>query len=212
MVRAVAFSIDLAIFIAGAIVLQILALAFTGLVGSGIVTGSMNILLFLLYWGYHVGYEAGVRAATPGKRRMGLRVVSENGGPPALSAIILRNTVRPADFLPWGYFAGLLSCLFTQRFQRLGDLVAHTMVVYDRSRPPHPAATVSSGAVAGSEPPPYPLHREERRAIIRFLERSPSWSDARRDELASHASALTGSTGPASTARLLAFGKWLRDS
>lgn len=212
MARAVAFSIDLAIFIAAAILLQLLAMAVTGFVGAGIATGSMNIFLFLLYWGYHVAYEAGVHGATPGKRRMGLRVVSDHGGPPTLAAIILRNTVRPADFLPWGYLAGLLSCLFTQRFQRLGDLVAHTLVVYDRRHPvPHlPADPLPTPST--SEPPPVTLSRAERHAIVRFLERSPTWSDARRTELANHASALTGSNGPASSSRLLAFGRWLRDS
>ena len=65
---------------------------------------------------------------------------------------------------------------------------------------------------SSSEPPPITLSREERHAIVRFLERSPTWSDARRTELANHAAALTGSNGPAGTSRLLAFGRWLRDS
>jgi uncharacterized RDD family membrane protein YckC len=205
MARAVAFSIDLAIFIAAAILLQLLSFAFIGIVGAGIATGSMNIFLFLLYWGYHVAYEAGVHGATPGKRRMGLRVVSDHGGPPTLAAIILRNTVRPADFLPWGY-------LFTQRFQRLGDLVAHTLVVYDRRSPAADPPADPAPNPSSSEPPPVTLSREERHAIVRFLERSPTWSDARRTELANHAATLTGSNGPAGTSRLLAFGRWLRDS
>ena len=40
---------------------------------------------------------------------------------------MLRNLLRVADFLPAAYVTGLMSCLLSRRFQRLGDLVADTM-------------------------------------------------------------------------------------
>ena len=41
-----------------------------------------------------------------------------------------RANERVADFLPASYLTGLASCLMSRRFQRLGDLVADTMVIY----------------------------------------------------------------------------------
>src|SRR5688572_10209671 len=191
MVRALAYLIDmlwmLLVYICVALVWAVLR----EIIGDSAGVGALALLGFVAYWGYHVFFEAGRRAATPGKRAMGLRVVSESGGPASLGAVMLRNVARTADYLPFGYFTGLLVCLFTRRFQRLGDLVARTLVVYAnptalplRKLPPPLPGLVPN-------PPPVSLTREERSAIVRFQERSALWSPARREELAAHASGLT---------------------
>ena len=210
--RACAYTIDLGIFVVGVIVLALLSMLVGALTGMEFAAGTMLIVYFLLYWGYHVWFEAGVKGATPGKRRMKLRVVAEGGGPPTLGAVMLRNVVRPADFMPWGYLAGLLSCLFTSRFQRLGDLVARTMVVHESMVPDALPAVGAPPLPVVSEPPPAQLLREERGAIVRFMERGAVWSEARRCELAGHASGLTGTSGREAVARLQGIGRWLRDS
>ncbi len=66
---------------------------------------------------------------TPGKRLLELRVLSLDGGPAGRGQIFLRNVVRLVDFLPFGYFIGLCTAFATGRVQRLGDLVAGTVVV-----------------------------------------------------------------------------------
>ena len=62
---------------------------------------------------------------------MGLKVVTTSGSPPTLGASMLRNLLRFADFLPFGYLFGVVTCLSNRNFQRIGDLVADTLVVYD---------------------------------------------------------------------------------
>jgi uncharacterized RDD family membrane protein YckC len=214
MVRACAFSIDLGIFIVAVILLSVAGNLLAAVTGEGFAAGTMSIVGFGVYWGYHVFYEAGVRGATPGKRRMGLRVVADGGGPAGLGAVMLRNVVRVADFLPWCYLGGLLSCLFTRRFQRLGDLVAHTLVVYETRKDAvvEPVAGMPPPLPVEPEPPPVTLTREERGAVVRFLERSGMWSGPRRREVADHASGLTGTGGEEGVVRLRAMGRWLRDS
>lgn len=64
---------------------------------------------------------------TPGKWLLGLVVVAEDGTRPSRRAIAVRNLLRPLDFVLC-YAVGLLSVLATRRAQRLGDLVAKTVV------------------------------------------------------------------------------------
>jgi uncharacterized RDD family membrane protein YckC len=209
-VRAKAWLLDLlwmglAWALAGvAIGVSSLAVGFEG--GSGL----FLLLSFFMSWGYRVVYEK-LRGATPGKKSCGLKVVMTSGAPLTWTAALLRNLLRVADFLPAAYVTGLMSCLLSRRFQRLGDLVADTMVVYSRPQ----AGTqplLPHGAWTAALPPPVPLSREERAAIIRFNERLPMWSDSRRQELAGQVQALTGASGAEGVRRLAGIGFWLRDS
>ena len=69
--------------------------------------------------------------ATLGKRLMGLRVVKEDGSPISWTESIIRNLLRIVDGL-FGYLVGAIIVWNTQRRQRLGDIVAHTVVVKAR--------------------------------------------------------------------------------
>ncbi|MES2467111.1 MAG: RDD family protein [Verrucomicrobiota bacterium] len=209
-VRAKAWLLDLlwiglAYTLAGvAIGVSSLAIGFEG--GGGL----FLLLSFFMSWGYRVVYEK-MRGATPGKKSCGLKVVMTSGAPLTWTAAMLRNLLRVADFLPAAYVTGLMSCLLSRRFQRLGDLVADTMVVYSRPQ----AGTLPllpHGAWTAALPPPVPLSREERAAIIRFNERLPMWSESRRQELAGQVQALTGASGTEGVRRLAGIGFWLRDS
>ncbi|HWB04808.1 MAG TPA: RDD family protein [Verrucomicrobiales bacterium] len=228
MVRALAYLIDFLWNILLLLGLGLLIAVIGNVFGGGIGMGAAGLLLFAAYWGYNVLFEAGPRAATPGKRSMGLKVVSVTGGPASLGSIMLRNVARAADVMPLAmvplrefgeaavpvptYFAGLLCCLFTSRFQRLGDIAARTLVVYanpslgtgHKVPPPLPGTA--------PHPPPVVLTREERSAVVRFQERSSLWSQARREELAAHASGLTRVPAPDGVQDLTAMGVWLRDS
>jgi hypothetical protein len=42
---------------------------------------------------------------------------------------MLRNLLRAADFVPFFYAAGFLAAVATHRMQRIGDIVAGTMVI-----------------------------------------------------------------------------------
>lgn len=94
--------------------------------------------IFLVVWGYPVFFEVYSEGQTPGKRRHRLRVMSENGDQLTPTASILRNLLRLVDFLPFGFAGGFLAMLFTSRFQRLGDLVARTVVISAADEAPDP--------------------------------------------------------------------------
>ncbi|MDB6070152.1 MAG: rane protein [Verrucomicrobiales bacterium] len=209
-VRAKAWLIDL-LWMGAAYAIGSIAAGLIGaLVGAEGYSGLMALFMFFMSWGYRVLYER-LKGATPGKKSCGLRVVMTDGGPVTWTAAILRNLLRVADFLPAAYVTGLMSCLLSRRFQRLGDLVADTMVVYS-----HPRAMAVSlmpdGAWTEAVRPSVALTKEERVAVIRYNERLPMWSQGRREELAAQLEPLTGATGAEGVRRLAGIGFWLRDS
>ncbi|MEL6545345.1 MAG: RDD family protein [Myxococcota bacterium] len=96
------------------------------LAASGPVLMSVAIALPVLL---PMGAELLGSGASPGKRWMQLRVVGSDGHPASQGQLILRNIMRLIDFLPASYGLGLVMLAVTGRSQRLGDLVAGTLVV-----------------------------------------------------------------------------------
>jgi uncharacterized RDD family membrane protein YckC len=91
------------------------------------------ITAFLLFYGYFAGFEAFWHGQTPGKRLVGLRVLSVTGRPARVDEAILRNLVRVVDQLPGVYAIGIVTMLVSSRNQRLGDLAAGTVVVHEKA-------------------------------------------------------------------------------
>ncbi len=207
--RAGAYLMDLLIRL-GVLVVGGLIASFAGIaIGDRVVSGVMLLVWFLLDWLYPVVFEAGKRGATPGKRLMGLRVVQTNGSPITLGQAIVRNFLRFIDGMPaFTYGFGLTSCLATKRFQRLGDLAAGTVVIYDRI-PALPVVASPPPLVA--VPLPVGLTVNEMRALALFRERAGLWSDGRRAEIADQASVLSGATGAAGVNRLMAMAHWVEE-
>jgi uncharacterized RDD family membrane protein YckC len=107
---------------------------------------------FLLRNFYFTMFESGRRAATPGKRIMGLRVVARDGAALTIDAVVARNIMREIElYLPlfvllgaagssdiegWISLAGTIWCgvfvlfpLFNRDRLRAGDLIAGTWVL-----------------------------------------------------------------------------------
>jgi uncharacterized RDD family membrane protein YckC len=84
----------------------------------------------VIYLFYHPVLELAMSGQTPGKRMAGVRVVTRNGQPPSIGAILIRNVFRLVDSLPAFYTIGLLSTLVTRDSVRIGDLAAGTVLVY----------------------------------------------------------------------------------
>jgi len=104
----------------------------------------------LIYLLYHPILELAMSGRTPGKRIAGLRIVSVEGTVPGAGALIVRNLFRFIDGLPMLYVVGLAFAMTTRRHQRIGDLAAGTLLVYeDASKADSlgglPAAGASSG-------------------------------------------------------------------
>lgn len=82
-------------------------------------------------WGWDVAWEVAGRGRTPGKRALGIRVVRADGGPVGLVESLARNVLRAVE-VPLGYAPGVLAVALSPRRQRLGDLVAGTLVIRER--------------------------------------------------------------------------------
>jgi uncharacterized RDD family membrane protein YckC len=151
--RASALILDLLIMGCGFVVLTI---AIVVILVAWRTNGSEPLLIawlagiFLLRNFYFIAFELGPRAATPGKRRMGLRVAARNGGQLTADAIFVRNVMRELElFLPmtvlfmpatdidgWLKALAIVWCavfvllpLFNRDRLRAGDLLAGTWVV-----------------------------------------------------------------------------------
>ena len=163
--RAAAFILD-AVFL----LITLIALTFLASVSAGVLQGlgalgvknnlsSVMLIVwllgfFLLRNGYFVLFEFTPRAATPGKRILGLRVAARDGGRLTAEAVFARNAMREIEvFLPlsfllasgvgavdpisgWLVLLGLvwtggfaLFPLFNRDRLRIGDMVAGTWVV-----------------------------------------------------------------------------------
>lgn len=147
--------------------------------GTAFLVGIALLLYFVIGSLYFIVFEAST-GSTPGKRVFKLIVVHDNATPLSFGGSVIRNLLRAADSLPTMYLLGLITTLSDNRFRRLGDLAAGSLVVYkdpkqefnDGFSHPHSAA------------PPNGLSREERSAIVDFAERSPTLSKERQHELA----------------------------
>jgi uncharacterized RDD family membrane protein YckC len=91
------------------------------------------VVAFLVWSGYFVLFEWAWAGQTPGKRRLRLRVIREDGRPVTFWEAAARNLVRILDMEPFPFYSvGLVSVFVSSRDQRLGDLVAGTVVVRER--------------------------------------------------------------------------------
>ena len=98
-------------------------------------------VIFVVVFLYDAIFEVLLKGQTPGKRASGLRVVDVGGGPASTGAIVTRNLMRIIDFLPLYYMIGFVAMLATEHSQRVGDLVAHTLVIRERTAADREAPT-----------------------------------------------------------------------
>jgi uncharacterized RDD family membrane protein YckC len=110
--------------------------SFLGDIGdfSNYIWAIVIILFFLLTWGYFAFYEFFNSGRTIGKWLMGIRVIQDNGQTITFMSSLIRNLLRIVDFLPGMYFLGILMIFFHPKHKRMGDLVAGTIVIYERKR------------------------------------------------------------------------------
>jgi uncharacterized RDD family membrane protein YckC len=91
------------------------------------------VLLFLLNSGYFALFEIFWNGQTPGKRYAQVRVIKDDGRPIGAYEAIVRNAVRLVDSLPAMYGVGLISIFLSRKSKRLGDFVAGTVVVHEKT-------------------------------------------------------------------------------
>ncbi|MCP3141399.1 RDD family protein [Pyxidicoccus xibeiensis] len=90
------------------------------------------VVYFLVDWGYAIALETVWSGRTVGKRLFSLRVIQESGVRIGFYHAALRNLARPVDRLPLFYLVGGVAALVSGSQQRLGDMLAGTIVVRER--------------------------------------------------------------------------------
>ena len=90
----------------------------------------------LAFWaaiGLVTAFTEGRWCMTPGKWIVGIRVVGIDGVACGFWRALLRNLFRVADSM-LSFVVGMLAIAFTTNWQRVGDMVAKTVVVKSGSR------------------------------------------------------------------------------
>lgn len=160
------------------------------------------IMSFCLDWFYGGLFEAFWNGQTPGKRLLGLRVLSVDGQPITGWQAVLRNVLRTVDAMPLlipqlamvGIYTatfqiGLFSTMMTRRAQRLGDLACGTMVVVEDPPLRFGAMRVDSAEVvrlAEEIPPGFIPSSSLMLALSTYVLRRRNFPWQRRAEIARH--------------------------
>ena len=198
--RAAAVIIDFLVVIVGFVALVWLAGAVAEVAGArrrftGDTWATVALVVgqFLLQWGYYVGCEAAFDGQTIGKRLLRLRVVRLGGGGVDLASSAARNLVRIIDQQPGILYAvGIVSAILSKQGQRLGDMVAGTIVV--RERPlVLPAARATGDAIATDGTTALPRLDDATFALLdTFVARAGGFDDAARTRIATALAARIG--------------------
>jgi uncharacterized RDD family membrane protein YckC len=123
--RAVAIIIDMIVL---CIIGWVLALGMGGSSSAGFnLSGAPALIWFLVALAYYVVMEVQM-GGTLGKLALGLKVVKEGGEKIDWQASIIRNLLRIVDGF-FFYLVGAIIVWTSKKKQRLGDIVAHTLVV-----------------------------------------------------------------------------------
>jgi uncharacterized RDD family membrane protein YckC len=106
------------------------AMGSSGGVAAAVAYTIFGLLFLVGHFFYFAVLEATSAGRTPGKRALGLRVVRVDGSAPGLGEALVRNIARIADYF---LAAGLFVAFFQPQSRRIGDLLAGTMVVRERT-------------------------------------------------------------------------------
>lgn len=167
----------------------LVALAIPALfLGLKFAVGLWLVLWFLVDWLLGGLIEWRWEGFTPGKKLCGIRVIGSDGLPAGAGACFLRNVLRFADSLPT-LMTGLIAMVVSGRFQRLGDLAAGTLVVYDEGAGqarPVKLADKRIAALAESLPAEVQVAVDGAalRAIVAYVTRREQLHPGRRAEVA----------------------------
>lgn len=88
------------------------------------------VLIFAIYVGYFVIFETLGQGQTIGKKRVKIRVIRDDGRIISISQATLRALLRPVDDI---FFIGAFLIMFTKKEKRIGDLVAGTIVIQEKT-------------------------------------------------------------------------------
>jgi uncharacterized RDD family membrane protein YckC len=153
-----------------------------GLFDRDLARGVSIIGFFVVSLGYGIACEWLWRGQTLGKRLLRLRVLDARGLRLGFAQVALRNLLRAVDVLPMAYLVGGVSSLLSTRGQRLGDLAAGTIVVWEPDEPAPDFDLIGAGKYNSLRAFPHVAGRL-RQTVLPLEARAALQSILRRDRL-----------------------------
>ncbi len=147
-VRAAAALIDLTVMLIGYVLgVTLWALTLADF-DSALSAAVLIIFTVLTLLGYPVIFETATRGRSLGKMALGLRVVSDDGGPERLRQAIFRSLAGVIEIWMFTGAPAVLCSMVSPRGKRIGDVFAGTMVISERTPrldPPPPMPPALAG-------------------------------------------------------------------
>jgi len=153
---------------------------------DGAALGAIGLTVsVLVIVGYPTIFETTTRGRSPGKLALGLRVVSENGGPERFRQALMRGLAAVVEIWLLEGSPALICSLLSAKGKRLGDVFAGTVVIQERLparggpvalMPPALAGWAAGLELSG-------LTDQTAAAARQYLARFYEFSPAARDEL-----------------------------
>lgn len=138
--RVIAAIIDGAIQELALILLIVLDIALAGSADVAALSALIIVEVILVLAGYPIVSEWLSRGRTVGKLALGLRVVRDDGGPISFRHALVRGLAgfvleKPGLLFPLTTIAGVITMSASSREKRMGDMLAGTVVLNERSSP-----------------------------------------------------------------------------
>jgi len=152
---------------------------------SALSAAVLIIFTMLVIVGYPLAFETATRGRSVGKIVMGLRVVSDDGGPERFRQVLFRALASVVEIWMFVGSPAVICSMLSPRAKRIGDIFAGTVVVSERSprmgpppvMPPSLAWWAASLQLSG-------LNAGQAEVARQFLSRAPQLDRQLRQQMA----------------------------
>jgi uncharacterized RDD family membrane protein YckC len=183
--RAVGALIDIAVIVIGYLVALMLWAATLTQFDEAVTAAIMVIFTVLVFVGYPLVFETATRGRSVGKMVMGLRVVSDDGGPERFRQALFRALASVVEIWMLLGSPAVICSMLSPKAKRIGDIFAGTVVISERGpklgpppvMPPPLAWWAASLQLSGLGP-------EQAEVARQFLSRASQLDPQLRDQMA----------------------------
>src|SRR6202011_4979484 len=184
-VRAVGALIDLGVVFFGYLIGVCMAVLMFRQFDDALIVAIFILFTVLVFVGYPVIMETTTRGRSLGKMAMGLRVVSDDGGPERFRQALFRALAAVIEIWTFAGGPAVICSMLSSKGKRIGDVFAGTVVISERGpsleppplMPPSLAWWASSLQLSGLTPEQAQLARQ-------FLSRARYLDPSIRDQMA----------------------------
>ncbi|HET9394030.1 MAG TPA: RDD family protein [Candidatus Rubrimentiphilum sp.] len=146
----------------------------------------VSFIVFLIFFGYFIIFEAYWNGQTPGKKLLALRVVRDGGYPVDFASAAVRNLIRVGELIFGFYLTSAVAALLSPENKRLGDMAAGTIVVRDARS----AALAQITGESHAQAPHFAMLDDDESALIdRFVARRDGMAPGNRAAMAAQIAA-----------------------